>query len=251
MSATWSNAKCSRGIILMLTLVWATSGFAWGQADTSQVPAIEKGLHRGTWALQFALGSAFSRRSSEGFTISAKRHMSERSALRIGVDLFGYIDAADLDRTGYSYVDSSENRSSASDDRNAQGITLFTQYVNYSAFKKPIGIYWGLGPLVRFSRHHGISEGRDYYDPEIFTYTRKYTDYALSAGATGALGVEWFATKRISITAEYGASLEYQYAWAKSTVESSQVYNNTSYKQTARSLRWSLQNVLFGISVYF
>ena len=200
-------------------------------------------LRGGSNAFEFQLGSAISRRYS-GFTISFKHQNSKTSDFRLGLSLGNsfsnetYEDIYKQDSTNYI---NKEDR-----DLNYQNVSILCQYIRYSSIKVPLRIYWGLGPRIGYT-HISDNLTRSANDPNQSVEKTKETRYIISGGVEAALGAEWFATHRISLTAEYGFDFIYQYSHSKATTE---VYSS-SLKDTSSSVNFNLLDVLFGFSVYF
>lgn len=197
-----------------------------GQTDSVE---LDHSIVKGAWALQFSISSNFTLNSFKGAMLSAKYHLSATEAIRFGVtgDLSFY-------STGGSY--------SSSETRNGQSFELVSEYLFYSRPRKEIFLFWGVGPIVQFARSHS----ERLYSSSSTTQVNQ--SWAL--GPSAVLGVEWFATKWLSLHAEYGLSALY----IRSKTSSEYRFSNNQPVQSSYEImkRWSLHSspVRFGVSVY-
>ncbi len=235
-------------IVAILSLVLSIPVFA--QETEKQPQKSENSIKDGAWALQFQLGSAFSRRSSVGYAISGKYHLSDSKAVRIGFDIDGSFSfgknvnrGGDVpDDTLFSYDDS---------DYSLQDIEMTLEYLSYKPINDDISLFLGTGPIFGFRHNKSSVIGGWYYRQEFRTFTNTNEYYSWNFGISTVLGVEWFPTKRISIVADYGASFKYSYVLRK-TVRTNKNpdeidrirYHNNYFSANLHSTR-------MGISVYF
>jgi hypothetical protein len=212
--------------------------------------ARENSLHAGSWSLQFQIEEDIGLKPFSGMIISVKRHISRRSALRIGLDLDIVFDDQ-IEEMSYEYADTLTYIYETSYDNNSQSVALDFLYVRYLNPDATINLFWGAGPRVRFNRSRRETEKiRTDFDQT----DRTTTDYfwrAWGAGILGVAGVEWFATKGIGFHAEYRASFMYTNSDIEN-VQYSERINRTS-KNTVEGEDWNFQgvSVIMGISVYF
>ncbi len=220
-------------------------GFGTVYAQTDELPKTDtkNSLVKGAWALQFQINNNFSLSSFQGSTLSAKRHFSNKKAIRFGASLSGSISEQDQ-----SSITENEIKS----DENGQGILVNTQYAIFPSPEKSANLFFGAGPFAQFSRSNRISTTSSIF----LTSTRvktKATTWA--AGISGVLGVEWFATRTISLLAEYNSTFGYN-----SLSESDKTEQKTSTsryvvvnenKRNIKGLQLGSGFVKFGLSVYF
>ncbi len=217
------------------------SASAFGQVSGEKNKDTKHSLYKGSKALQFSIASSLRLGSFQGVALSGKKQFSEKSAIRIGVDL--YLSVADYDfnsvrggqAPGYTI------RSSVS---NTESITFRIQYMRYYSLKEAIKAYWATGPLFRFGRYF-FEERRN----DVATdYTRRENiDWA--AGATGVLGVEWFASRNIGIHAEYFVTFDY--AWERQKSKYVSGIDITNVRDRTQGVRLNTSDVKFGLSAYF
>jgi hypothetical protein len=214
-------------------------------------------LVEGAWALQFQITNNFTLSSFQGAVISGKYHLTPNSAVRLGVSLNGEFSdgnnastsvTADTIRLGNSRIESN----------NGQVIIVTGQYLFYPAPESDVNVFVGVGPFIQYNRNHLEREQKNVSSPFGFaSVTVSSADaHTWGLGATGLLGVEWFAAKSLSLHAEYGVSLQYQWSTqASSTVETptDPLYPvlRMAADYSRRTWVFNGTSVKFGLSVYF
>lgn len=215
-------------LLILLGLVCSYSGMAYAQ--NQEAPA--NSLRKGAWALQFGVSQNFTLTSLEGSTISAKHHFSDQSALRYGLTLDGRFGS---DRGG-TEEDADLQRKS-----NEQSLALSTEYIRYPDLEQhpldALHLYWGVGPDVSFTRNRR----------QTFPDSVAATTYGWGVGIGGVVGAEWFVARRISLIAEYGSVLRYNYDATKTKPGSAP---GPTLIQSRKTFGLYSQGVKFGISVY-
>lgn len=235
-------------IIAILTFLLSIPVFA--QENENQPQKSENSLKGGAWALQFQLGSAFSRRSSQGFAVCGKYHLSESKAVRVGFDLGGSFSFGKNVNRGGDVPDDTL-RSYNNNDYSLQDIDMTLEYLSYKSIRDDISVFWGTGPIFGFRHSKSSVIGGWYYGQEFRTFTNTNEYYSWGFGISTVLGAEWFPTKRISIVAEYGASFKYSYVLRKTVRTNKNLdeidrirYHNNYFSANLLSSR-------MGIAVYF
>jgi hypothetical protein len=191
-------------------------------------------LIAGSWSLQFRITDDFQLSSFQGATVSAKRHLSDGRAIRFGASLSGSF----TDEEHRSIDESADSTTfEYTTDENQQYVRFDVQYMIYPSPMKKLNVFFGVGPLFELSRGEtsGLGQWR----------LNKIWRFGLS----GVLGVEWFATKRISFISEYSSSLTYDYLTTERTfsIGDSSNYRNEDERQT---LSFSYKSIRFGLSLY-
>lgn len=87
-------------------------------------------------------------------------------------------------------------------------------------------MFWGVGPVARFQSQRATRPAGD-----------DFTFRALSLGAGGTIGAEWFVRPRMSLTAEYQTALMATFLSEPAPDE--------------WGVRLAQEGVRFGVSVYF
>ena len=157
-------------LILLITTLHMSVPVASAQSSVRP-----NSLQEGSWALLFQIQDVPALDFFEGF-LAMKHHLSDQTALRFGIG--GNATTAN-DRDGLQYA-----------------FSLQTQYFIYPQEAADVNFYLGAGPRV------GLNFSRlEVSNDEIVRQRRT------SLGITGRLGVEWFATRSISLLGEYGNEL--------------------------------------------
>lgn len=201
-------------------------------------------IYDGSKALQFRVTNNFTLSNFQGAALSGKKHISNNSAIRLGVDLFFDFSTRDEDSRIF-YNDTTITASDA--EGNTQRLALELQYIRYVSTDKKIKIYWGTGPSIRFNNE--VVE-TDYYDSyNDISRKLKDEDKSWGLGASGVLGAEWFATSSISFHTEYVTTLLYE--WRK-VREDNALFRDYSHISTESSgFQVYATDVRFGLSLYF
>jgi len=203
-----------------------TAGMAVAQEDERA-----NSLEAGAWALMFGIDSDFTLEPFEGGSLSLKRHFSDRSAVRVGIDL----SLSSNENT----VTNTFDRTTTSD---AYSFRLEGLYQRYTSPGRTINFYWGAGAFGGYSDRTSEATADS-------TLNRSDTS-SYSLGATGALGVEFFAARSIGIHAEYRASVGYN--WNETVLRNERPGFPVDERSTDGS-GWNLGSgsVRFGLSAYF
>ena len=132
-------------IIAILSALLSLPAFA--QDIETQSEKSENSLKDGAWALQFLLGSAFSRRSSQGIAFCGKYHLSDTKAVRVGFDLGGSFSfGKNVNRRGDAPDDTLHSYSD--NDLSLQDIDMTWEYLSYKSIRENISLFWGIGHLA-------------------------------------------------------------------------------------------------------
>lgn len=208
---------------------------------------MENSLETGAWALQFQISRNFTLSRFEGSVISAKRHFSDKKALRFGLSLNALISDAEQNSKQFT-SDTLRQILTADSDSDVQNIELNVQYLFYPSPEKEINLFLGVGPMVGFNRSNSET-GSERGTPNSVESTSQRTSKRWSLGISANLGAEWFATKNISFLAEYGLSLNY--IWVKDSRTDKTAGIVTEAENKSKILNLSATTVKFGLSVYF
>ena len=173
------------------------------------------------WALEFGISSYLTLGQFQGSMISLSRYVSTNQKIRLGISP-RFSSHSSI--TSYFPPETLSGSYTSSFTDGSVGISA--QYLSYEAPDDNFSLFLAIGPILRidWSRYDG-----------------SHPRYMYSVGLLGSGGVEWFATKKISLHAEYG--LDVNYLWNKQETSTSSVEN--------KSLDISGQSVLFGLSVGF
>lgn len=192
----------------------------------------------GKFALQFQISDNFNLTNFQGTTFSGKYHFSSRDAIRLGLSLeFGDSDA-DAETNQFDSVNVAELNSSS----NYFSMTLRSQYIRYFVETDNIGFYGGAGPFVTYSTSSNESTTTGTPSDKHL----KDTSNNFILGVDFIAGVEWFFTKNMSLSTEYGFNFSYRSRSSEREIDSV-LYSDTNQKL----YNLSGNDINFGISVYF
>lgn len=235
--------------VFLFTLVCVMSTTVLAQQDIVKEKARANSLVDGAWALQFQIRSSFRLNDFQGMTFSGKYHLSNKKAIRLGLEF----DASISSGTDEQYhVSPYDTISTIADiDSSTQSIELVAQYLVYPSPEASANFYFGAGPLVRFFRIDAESELISEYGDT--TYISRPINYnkTWAVGINGVIGVEWFAAKNISMLAEYGVALEYRSVKLIRNYVSSRGDSFTRFEDDKKFFEFNPISVKFGLSVYF
>jgi hypothetical protein len=233
-----------------LLLIIPCLAFADNDADKSKR---ENSLQPGSWSLHFQLEEELSIEPFDGLIVALKRHMSRHSAIRIGFDLD--LDFADGEYArNRLYADTVWSTLDRAYERNAQQIELDFMYLNYPNPGALVNFFWGVGPLVMFSRMKSKDNNYSIQQAATSVQSSDMLSRTWSGGGRGLVGVEWFVTKAISFHGEYSASFRYIHTTRESTRTREATGAPTSVdKDEGTDKEWDFEgvHVIVGISLYF
>ena len=238
---------CSVSCLVAIALILAIPNPGYSQNDDNDDRS--HSLKPGEWALQFQITDDFGLKPFNGMSMSVKRHISSKSAFRLGVN-------ADL-----RYTDSDEEEFRALDDTisydkletisdNSLSLQFDLLYLNYPNAGADLNWYWGVGPLVRISRANREMTYSITSQSETQKTSNTIETDSWRIGVLGVLGVEWFATEGISFHAEYRAYGAYESAGRETCVETQDGVIRTD---TSEDDSWIFDGgqTIFGVSLYF
>lgn len=230
-------------IVIAVFLVSPGDVFAAGADPTGGLP------HKGSHALQFQIDESFTLTSFQGSMISYMKFLRNRTALRIGISVSGYLSEEEQIRE-YPNSDSLGLREADSNSW-SHNFTLLGQLLRYKR-RGLIWLYYGGGPKIVYANRHNDSYDYRRYGDEL---TKVYSDFKLlswSIGSSGVVGVQKLFGDYVALHAEYAFSIMYR--WTSSTSESKRAGSPDQDMKITRdssSLYVSSDGVRFGLSVYF
>jgi hypothetical protein len=199
-------------------------------------------LQKGSWAVQFQVGSDFTLSSFENVIVSLKTHFSPKFALRFGIGLNANYHDQTLDYREYYY---GYTGTDILTNNNAFKITVLTKLLYYFNPKSTLNVYAGLGPMGTFA--HSYNE-RFYVDG--YMEYRELTSW--SGGFNGVLGCEIFPFRFLSIFAEYSVSASYEHICNNDIVKEYYFGGTEEYYNTeSTNFDFSGNTVRLGLSLYF
>lgn len=156
-------------VLLQSLIVLAVFECGVAQNEDNSGGAVNS-LVGGNTALSFQLAENFDLEPFSGATISLKRMQSNSGAYRFGFS----VNARTVDTP---------------DDYDIITTEIVLQRLNHLIADRPVSPFYAFGPMVGYSSAKDSTEWR--------------------LGIVLTLGAEWFATKNLSITGEYGTSAAY------------------------------------------
>ena len=215
-------------------------------AIPSAASARENSLKKGKWALQFKVNNLINLSSFQGSTLSIKKHTSDRAAWRLGFTLHFNVRNESTEVLIYSTNAPGHN------DLTDITFRISAQKILYVNPQSDINFFWGFGPL--YSYRYFLSDSDNNTSDGQFQQRFWREDHTWLLGLTGIIGVEWFATKRISFLAEYETSASYSersQRVIRRRVTSGNVNYNLDTTNKLNEVKLSSSQVKFGLSVYF
>ncbi len=210
----------------------------------------KESLRPGSWSLQFGVLGDYQLSSFGGLMFSLKRHYSERSAIRLGLDFRVTSKDTDFDRDSGYEDDLCYYRAEDGDGFTAFGVTA--QYLFYPSPTKSANLFLGIGPSISYSKKKSDFDSWDSCTEDSVTDSRWTKTYSLHSGIRGALGFEWFVAENVGLLAEYGVRLIYVYSENETRSDrTTSIRRETHDKRISREMVFSYDAVRVGLSVYF
>lgn len=201
-------------------------------------------LTKGSWSMLFQVDVNLQVVSFEGLTVSLKRHLSKKTAVRFGVGL-GFRatdDEVDVNTGGPYYGDTNIVQATLN-----QRYYSFLISGNYLIYPKPdanINLYFGFGPRGRYT-----------YSKREYSYDAgeigSYVDKGWSAGVNGVFGCEWFPVHYLSFIAEYSAYAQYVQNDGSHTMYDITRKVLSRYNRSFKGFEFVGNTAKLGLSLYF
>ncbi|NIV16363.1 MAG: outer membrane beta-barrel protein, partial [Aliifodinibius sp.] len=191
-------------IASLLILLLITTGLL-GQVDQD---SLKSSLIEDSWSLQFRISQDFTLSSFLGGNLSAKKHFSNKSAIRFGVSLSGETSEEEMTEELRNLLDKSSEDESEQD---FVSLKISTQYLYYPNSHKPVNLFIGAGPFLEYSILD-LNQQMEITQNDT-TGRSQEIDRSVDSWGLGvlfAIGVEWFMTRNLSLLAEYGTSFSYR-----------------------------------------
>jgi hypothetical protein len=218
------------------------------QESEEKAPAPKNSLRDGAWALQFGL-PALSRGGYDDPEVSIKYLLSDRRAVRLGIEVDGLISFGKSDDyRGQTVPDSLADFEEFDSDR--QGIRIEAEYTSYGFNESDLHFFWGVGPLFEYSRQFEKSVRVSYYYDGLRRNVTESEIHQWALGLSGSIGAEWFLLERVSILAEYGISFQYDYYTREMNAVSSFDDFRSKNKYHRNSFDLDLRESRIALSVY-
>ncbi len=233
------SSRTLRTVLVVTILIFSCPMVARSQCGgCGSDPAIRPGA----WALQFRVADNFTLGSFEGTVVSAKYHFSGSRAIRFGIR--GDVHSSNIDdKERQTHADSVIYDASQTRKYRQRSIGLSAEYLHYSAPRERMSLFVGAGPLFSYGWTSRYDHTPAYGDQDIRGHESRL-------GASALIGLEWFASRSISLHAEYGLSLSRSWSSGEVTTTTYAPPRRSQEKTTGR--QWDLEgsSVLFGLSAY-
>lgn len=245
------NTQIVVAIQVLAILFFAAAGPAIAGDQDEESGKRANSLEEGAWSIQFGITDEVALRPFNSMGISVKRHMSPRSAFRIGANIGLDIDDRDSDQVT-SLADTVSAGVFGEGDGNSLLVQLDLLYMRYANPDADVNFFLGTGPLVRFQRSDDDWKGTHTTPEGTSVEVRERYVRTWRIGAIGIGGVEWFATRSISFHAEYRLWLSYGRTKSESEANRPGDPDYHSESETSNGF-WDFHGnkVTFGVSLYF
>lgn len=213
---------------------------------TQQDNEIKNSLRDGSSSLQFQITNNFNLGSFQGLMFSGKRHISDNSAIRLGIGM-NFLQAENDYTLRNIPIDTTISLSNRSDD--VMNIDISVLYVSYINLKSKVNFYLGAGPFVSIFKTESAAETR--YENFGTTSNRDWKRSEWSIGGLAVIGTEWFVDEKISLLAEYGVHFYKKFGYEESMDKHSESTNNLKWTNEMTSFNINPSTVKLGVSLYF
>jgi len=194
----------------------------------SVVAARDNSLAPGAWSMQFRISENF--QIADFYGLSVKRNFSSRDAVRLALDMS---------------VNSSSSSGPSTNDLDRQFFESEALYVRNHDPQSEVIFFYGAGPYGGVNR----TESTGVSGSGLQEIRQK--DRSWFAGIRLVAGIEWFATRAISLHGEYRGRMTYNYTSNERVmIQDGDEVNRVE----SNNKRWNfggVGSVLFGISAYF
>ncbi len=206
--------------------------------------AAEHAYHKGSKALIFQIKD-LNLRAIEGALLSYKQHISDKSALRLGLNVGRLsIDNDYESKVNLIQQETGERKSETNNTKSTNELSIHLVYLRTNGNAKTVNLYYGLGPAAVYRK----IKDKTYYDGRSRISSDKET--YKSAGLLGILGIEWFVRKEISLVAEYSLSAMFYKEKGEDTSYNPGIQIERTSKKTS-AFNMDAKDVKLGICLYF
>ena len=185
----------------------------------------------------------------QGSILSAKYHLSNKSAIRIGFDL-GFGDANINNDVTHNLNDSLSHYDDSAHEHSKIGLSIY--YLHYFNPHENVKFYAGGGPTFSFiiTNDEAAKSYPAYVDDPLYLNEFNTERSTKIIGLQSVLGTEWFFNENMSLIAEYGFLFSYSFN-RKDETRSAEQPGEYSMNYKSDSFRFSSTRVKIGLSMYF
>lgn len=225
----------------------------------AQTDTLKTSLRKGATAFQFRVSPNLTLSSFDGALFSGKWHMSDRRALRLGVDITGVFTDSEtntISRSINNQGDEFETSAEVDEKNNDTSLALTSYYMVYPDPGGTMNFYTGLGPFVRWSfGNDDDNTVRMLAGDRMVLEESTSEDSRITAGLGFVMGVEWFVNPRMGLTVEYAVSAFYtSFSRDLNSLDTNSVddaQGTTDLEESGRVIRISGNGARLGLSIYF
>lgn len=225
----------------------------------AQTDTLRTSLKKGAGSLQFRVTPNLTLGSFDGATFSGKWHLSNRKALRIGIDISGFYTNSETNtirQSTNSQGGLSTETTVEEGERNSTSLSIRSYFMAYPNPGGAMNFYTGIGPFVTWSvGNEDDNTVRTLQGGQMVFNDETGDNSQFNVGLGFVLGIEWFVQSRMSLTAEYLVSAFY--STVSNDFDGVQTDSVTDAQQTNVSessisqIRIAGNGARLGISVYF
>ncbi|MEO8666088.1 MAG: hypothetical protein ABI462_11395 [Ignavibacteria bacterium] len=204
-------------------------------------------MQKTKFALLVNGGYNFSGHSFEAVVFGLKYHLTNRSALRLNI---GYSFSGNRYGGKHHHGDtigSMDNFRHEGHSGNNEKYFASVQYMFYPKPMKIINTFFGLGPRFGFGSSHSMHPENP---EELMGDEHRHGNRPWSIGLSGVFGAEWFATKSLSLSAEYAAAYSYQ-EMDDHHPDQNEIDHNGPHGNETSKFRFTDLSARIGLSLYF
>lgn len=193
-------------IAVLLLFAGAVSIFCQGRETKDTKDSVNNSLIKRKLAFQYDMGYDFASESIIPIVFSLKYHLSDKTALRLGV---GFIPGEE--GPGRRHMNDTLRNFENFDhhENNPEQLNFTLNYMFYPAPKADVNLFFGLGPRFGFGEEQFGNPPNGPENVENDSNEERINN-SWSIGLSGVIGAEWFAARSISFFTEYDAAFSYR-----------------------------------------
>lgn len=233
--------------LALAAALWFAAAFT---APASAQDATVHKLPSPAWAVEFGLANA-SLSSFDGAMISLRQQKSAHAAWRYGLSVSASTSKYESDRT----VSSSTVFARDDNKHRTSDVSLSVTRLTFPAPDAVVRPWFGAGLELGWSSMREERSSIYYNTDGSISSARTYDDrqHGPSAGVVGLFGLEWSASERFAIHAQYGQAVRYRRLDNEYDETESYLSTDTFYHREGPTSEWSTSGVSAraGVSVFW
>ncbi|MGH1365751.1 MAG: hypothetical protein ACRBF0_19475 [Calditrichia bacterium] len=213
----------------------------------------EHSLKPGRWSLQFAINDSLDLRSFQGKNLSVKRQVTQKWALRFGLDLSAQLRKSEIESILDDNIPQDFLRENTD---NSYSLLLSSVFIRYLKPESRTTFYWGAGPAFGVAfiddiRKDGTRDGNRF----VVSLTNEEKIANQQLGLLGVIGGEYFFKRRFSLFAEYQSGFFYTWSTTTFSFEFFNDYTQQNQRDESelrdREFSIDAKSITLGLSLYF